>query len=156
MPPPSHQSLPRPGCMRQVALFTRVGPSELGEKWPGLWLRSWSAEGGTGTQAPRVPVEQGHLTGVSQHLPQLQGPSPWPATATCILNPPSRLPPFCRDKARLVVAQRGRSGNERGEGKGVGFEQVGMLGRLQGLPACLHMARQGTEAQATSPSYKAS
>lgn len=96
--------------MRQVALFTRVGPSELGEKWPGLWLRSWSAEGGTGTQAPRVPVEQGHLTGVSQHLPQLQGPSPWPATATCILNPPSRLPPILQGQSQVGGGPEGQVG----------------------------------------------
>ena len=52
--------------MGQVALFTGVGLSELGEKWPGLWLRSWSAESGTSIPSASGSSRAGpHRQGVS-------------------------------------------------------------------------------------------
>lgn len=130
IPPPKSSKPSEVELHEASGLFTGVRLSELGEKW----LRSWSAESGTGTPSSPGSSRAGpHRRGVSASA---SPPRTLPLACSSCLQPPSCLP-------RLPAILQGRSqvGDVPGAGQGVrGVKErepaVSWWGRCQGSEGC--------------------
>lgn len=148
-PPLSHQSLVRPGSMRQAALFTGWGPEELGRSSPASGSDLGHLRVGLAPQVPPGSRREGPHGQVAQ--PHLRGPDPWPAPAACSLYPPSPLPAILQEPSQVGDGPEAGQGEGEGEVEGASLVLLGTLLRLPALPVCPHLPGRETEAQATFP-----